>query len=248
MRFRLAAFLTLICASPALAADAAESFAIGYSSDARYFAFEQFGIQDGSGFPYSDIFVLDLKDNSWVEGSPIRELTEDESGNLGESRRKNAARAAPLLERLAITEPVTILASLPAYQAVADRGSIQYDRWYQMGGAVNRPAADLALDRFELRVEPIKLPAPPAHCSIDDGETAGLLATLKNLKTGEQHEVYRDQTVPKSRGCPADYDIDKVVVAAGFDTPDRPVAIIGVYSYGFEGTDRRYMAIPLSTE
>ncbi len=246
MRFQFAALLLLTCASSAFAADAAESFVIGYSRDARYFAFEQFGIQDGSGFPYSDIFVLDLKENSWVEGSPIRELTEDESGNLGETRRKSAGRVAHLLDKFAITEPVTILASLPAYQAVADRGSIQYDRWYQLGGAVSRPAADLALDRFELRVEPAQLPAPPPHCSIDDGETAGLSVMLKNLKTGEQHEVYRDQTVPKSRGCPASYDIDKVVVAAGFGTPDRPVAIIGVYSYGFEGVDRRYMAIPLS--
>ena len=56
----------------ALAADAADRAIIGFSADGRYFAFEEFGIQDGSGFAYANIFVLDLEDDKWVEGSPVR--------------------------------------------------------------------------------------------------------------------------------------------------------------------------------
>lgn len=253
MMHRLAAMLTglslgLAVASPAMAADAVESYIIGYSQDVRYFAFEQFGIQDGSGFSYSDIFVLDLSDNSWVKGSPIRVLSGDESITLGESRRKSAARAAALLARLGISEPVTILASLPAFQAVAERTVVSYDRWYQLRGAQSRPAADLVLDRFQLRVETVTLDARPEHCTSDYGDVVGVALTLANLKSGETREVYRDQSIPTSRGCPSFYDVDKVVVPAGFPTRDRPVAIIGVYSPGFEGEDRRYVAIPLAAE
>ena len=54
----------------ALAADAADRAIIGFSGDGRFFAFEEFGIQDGSGFPYANIYVIDLEKDRWVEGSP----------------------------------------------------------------------------------------------------------------------------------------------------------------------------------
>ena len=58
-----AACLTLVFAllaiGPVNAGDSAERRAMGFSVDGRYFAFEQFGIQDGSGFPYADIFIVD---------------------------------------------------------------------------------------------------------------------------------------------------------------------------------------------
>ncbi len=47
----IAALLAL--ASPSLAGDRAGIDFIGYSADGGFFAFEEFGIQDGSGFAYS---------------------------------------------------------------------------------------------------------------------------------------------------------------------------------------------------
>jgi predicted secreted protein len=41
--------LIALAATPALAGDRALIDYIGFSPDARYFAFEEFGIQDGSG-------------------------------------------------------------------------------------------------------------------------------------------------------------------------------------------------------
>ncbi|MBN9059609.1 MAG: DUF2259 domain-containing protein, partial [Rhizobiales bacterium] len=51
----------LAAAAPtaAMAGDFAERSILGFSPDGGRFAFEEFGIQDGSGFPYSNIFVLD---------------------------------------------------------------------------------------------------------------------------------------------------------------------------------------------
>ena len=56
----LAASLTLFSAAPALAGDAAQFDPIGFSEDGRYFAYEEYGIQDGSGFPYATIYLVDL--------------------------------------------------------------------------------------------------------------------------------------------------------------------------------------------
>ena len=41
---------------PALAGDAALADFIGFSEDGQTFAFEEYGIQDGSGFAYSTIY------------------------------------------------------------------------------------------------------------------------------------------------------------------------------------------------
>ena len=73
---RVSASVTLLAAlfsGSAIAGDSAQFDAIGYSPDGRYFAFEQFGIQDGSGFAYSEIFIIDLQTDSFVAGAPFRE-------------------------------------------------------------------------------------------------------------------------------------------------------------------------------
>ena len=86
MRALALVLLMLLGCGRALAADGAAFNAIGYSPDSRYFAFEQYGVQDGSGFPYWDVFVIDLKTNEWVKGSPYRALLESEEAKLAAAR------------------------------------------------------------------------------------------------------------------------------------------------------------------
>ena len=64
--------LVLGLAVPALAGDRALLDIVGYSSDDRFLVFEEFGIQDGSGFAYSSIYAVDLIEDSWVVGTPER--------------------------------------------------------------------------------------------------------------------------------------------------------------------------------
>jgi predicted secreted protein len=64
--------------SIARAGDAAGREVIGFSPDGRYFAFEQYGVQDGSGFAYSDIMVIDATSDAWVVGTPVRKRADDE--------------------------------------------------------------------------------------------------------------------------------------------------------------------------
>ncbi|GGD47823.1 DUF2259 domain-containing protein [Sinisalibacter lacisalsi] len=51
---------------------------VGVSDDGRYFAYETFGLQRGSGLPFSNIFVVDLDRDAWVTGSPFRAGRGDE--------------------------------------------------------------------------------------------------------------------------------------------------------------------------
>ena len=66
-----AAAALMLLVLPAMAANRALINMIGYSEDGDYFAFEQFGIQDGSGFAYSEVFVVDLANDKWTAGTPF---------------------------------------------------------------------------------------------------------------------------------------------------------------------------------
>ena len=72
---RLAGGLTLLAGMalaalpvPAAAGEFAQVDLLGFSRSGSHFAFEEYGVQDGSGFPYSNIYVIDVGDDSWVPG------------------------------------------------------------------------------------------------------------------------------------------------------------------------------------
>ena len=58
-------------------------------------------------------------------------------------------------------------------------------------------------------------------------------------------EVYRDNSIPKSRSCPLDYQIAGIVTTME-EPATRAVAMISVMKVGFEGPDRRLIAVPFS--
>lgn len=234
----------LLGSSPALAADGAAFNAIGYSPDSRYFAFEQYGVQDGSGFPYWDVFVIDLKANAWVKGSPYRALIESEEAKPAAARDQARAAAAPALKELDITQPAELIAANPATEAVPERERLTFDRWYESLGARSTEKSQLGV-RFELSVEKIPLPRP-AQCPEGDGESYGVRVMLKDLQTGTSRAIHEDKTIPDSRNCPAAYDVAAVVAQTGFPVTDRMVALVGVYARGFEGLNHRFIAVPFT--
>lgn len=219
-------------ALPALAGDRAEFQAIGYSEDGRYFAFEEFGIQDGSGFPYSNIFILDLPADKWVNGTPVRMTHHDETVSLGALRRLAAADVAGRLDRLGIEVPAAIIAMNGDGEPDAAAYSLRF----------GPPGYGLAPVQSEhlLEIEVFDLPAGP-DCAIVDGSTKGFALKLDGV------ERARDQgSLPKSRGCAMDYRVYAVVSPGAFGSGEgADVAIISSYPFGFEGPDRRFLAVPL---
>ena len=235
----VAAFLVL--APPALAGDRAGIDFIGYSEDLRYFAFEEFGIQDGSGFPYANIYVLDLETDSWVQGTPIRQRVDDESASLPELRAQATDNARSLLDQYGIDEPVDILALNGDGDAGADFTTLD----------VGVPGYGMGLpgQPFQLTLESFVAPGDPACGTYTEEPIQGF--TLTMTQDGAGREVHSDTRVPDSRGCALDYRLYGVVAPfdsfAAFNTDPHKamVAIVAVYTLGFEGPDRRFIAVPL---
>lgn len=236
--------LLVLGSARALAADGAAFNAIGYSPDSRYFAFEQYGVQDGSGFPYWDVFVIDLKSNEWVKGSPYRALIESEESKPAAARDQARKAAEATLKDLDITQPAELIAANPATEAVPERERLTFDRWYASMGARSTEKSQLGV-RFELSVEKIPLPRP-AKCPEGDGDSFGVRVSLKDLQTETTRVIHEDKAIPDSRNCPAAYDVAAVVAQSGMPVTDRLVALIGVYARGFEGLNHRFIAVPFT--
>ncbi|MBL8790568.1 MAG: DUF2259 domain-containing protein [Rhizobiales bacterium] len=243
MRGLFTALFLATAATAAQAADGAQSRAIGFSPDNRYFAFEQYGMQDGSGFAYSDIFVIDLSNDSWVKGTPVRVLDENESGEVDTARAKAMAQAKAVIDSVKATGSVDTLVHLPFTQiGTQDRRKVRFARYYASSAD---PASYDALGSWEIEVKNVALPAPAGCTDLDLALPVGLEVTVKDVKSGRSITAMRDTSIPKSRFCPHDYDIEAVFAPSRDSQQEETlVALIGVYSRGFEGSNRRFIAVP----
>lgn len=224
--------LGALTAGATLGGDRALADFIGYSDDGRYFAFEEYGVQDGSGFPYATIYVIDLAADRWVPGSPYRIRLESEDADVEAARDDAHEQAEPKLDELEIGGGVDIIA-LNGDGEPNDGRSLRYGR---PGYGLDAPA-----DLYELTLETFPADSPE-NCETYLGERALGYALIRD---GE--DVYRDTgALPRSRGCPLGYRIHAVVAPPPwlFEV-SAPVAIVSVYPFGFEGPDRRFLAVPL---
>jgi predicted secreted protein len=235
----VASFLALV-AAPAFAGDAADFAALGFSADGRYFAYEEFGVQDGSGFPYSNIFILDVAEDKWAGGSPFRVMLEEESPTLAGVRGEAMAKAAPALAKLDITEPAVIAAMHADGQPVEDRKTIMFGA---PGFGLDEPddSAKLSLSTFPS--------TSTVRCVEDFGfEPPVGFALVLEPSDRAPVQIYRDESVPASRNCTVDYRLSAVVGPVNWSWNNlTPVAIVSVFSRGFEGPDRRFIAVPLKS-
>ena len=174
----------------ALAANGAALNLIGYSPDGRFFAFEQYGHEDGSGFPYWDVFLIDLEKNEWVEGTPVEIWLEDDGASLAAARDKARSAAAAALAAAGVTAPAQLLAANPATEVVAERERLTFDRWYRSWGAC---AGDTGseLGRHELSVERIVLPHPHGKSFLRQDHAQAI----------DLERVLFDQVIPPGRNA-----------------------------------------------
>ncbi|HWV19547.1 MAG TPA: DUF2259 domain-containing protein [Devosia sp.] len=227
--------LFALMASPALAGDRALIDFIGFSPDARYFAFEEFGVQDGSGFAYSNIFVVDLENDTWLDGTPIRMRSEDENRPLLQVRSEANSQAIKIVADKEIFVPAEIAVLIGDGAVDADAQTLAFGLPGYERGTV-RDERQLTLKTFPLKSS--------EDCDLwFDTPSQGFELTLAGGAASAV--VHRDETLPKSRGCVLDYRLYGVVIP-GLGAPQGTgVAIISYYPGGFEGPDRRFLAVPL---
>jgi predicted secreted protein len=223
-----------LLATPAFAGDRALIDLIGFSEDGRYLAFEEFGVQDGSGFPYSNIYVIDLPADKWVPGTPFRVRLDDEEAKQIEARSAAAEMAKPKIDQLGISAP----ADLVALNGDGEMGEGTDLVFGAPGYFPNDPQGKFTLNLDIFTAE------SPEPCEDYLGEKAKGYALTLIDEQGER-ELFRDGVLPKSRGCPTTYRIYGVVAPQYATAPAGYVAIIATYPFGFEGPDRRFIAVPL---
>ena len=220
---------------PAVAGDRAHLDMIGYSDDGSYFAFEEFGIQDGSGFAYSSIYVIDLIDDSWAVGTPIRVLAEDEREPLTEIRAAAKDKAANYITTLGIDVPGEFVAMV-GDGVPGDDGQTLTFGVPRVGAGDVDGSHTLKMSRFGTTSATPCLEwfgsAPRGYQLEVEGETGTRI-------------VHRDDSLPRSRGCPVDYRLYGVVLPISDAPLPHAAAIISVYTFGFEGPDRRFIVVPL---
>ena len=226
--------LLLLSVGSAMAGDTAERRIIGFSPDGKWFAFEQFGIQDGSGFPYHDVFVIDLDNDTWAPGTPVRIRIDDEDATLHQARGKARVKAAPTLAKRRIIDQGRLIASNPVTEVVSDTKGITFQAHRNLTGPT---------DRYTISLEQFELPSDPL-CKDLGSQTKGFALSISRGE-GPASETYRDTSVPKSRGCANRYAIADIVVASNPGRPVRFVVLVHIYAYGFEGPDTRFIAVPV---
>lgn len=231
---------TLAFIAPASAADNADSALLGFSPDGRYFAFEEYGVQDGSGFPFSSIYVIDTTSDQWVSGTPIRVLSKDETATLATTRSQARQMADPILTQRQVGAPGTTVVHNPLTETSADPLFVSF-----RPRSLSLPSSD---EDYELRLEEYEAPTAFDCPDLDLGMPfQGFRLSLTDPQ-GQVRILSQDDRIPRSRGCPFHYRLSEVVV---FFRPDgQPVVaiLISVFSFGFEGLDRRFVAVTASLD
>lgn len=233
-RLLLTAFLALF-AGKAMAGDDALFNPIGFSQDGRYFAFEEYGIQDGSGFAYSSIYVIDTVTDRWVGDGPVRLQADSEERGLASVRAEAFASAAAIGD-FGITQPGRIIALIGDGE-IGEAG----DR-LRFGAPMNGYGHTAIGDNL-LSLSIFAADASPTCEDIFPGEMRGFELILETQEGSQL--LHQDSRVPGSRGCVVDYRLYGVVMPMVRRDHLQGVVIVSVYAFGFEGPDRRFIALPL---
>jgi predicted secreted protein len=222
-------------------AETARLMSLGFSDDGRHYAFVEHGIQDGSGLPYVNLFIVDVDNDAWVPGTPIRQrLGEDQIPALEQGDAEQAlvdlrqgviAEATPLLGQYGISgeRPGLTIAARGAYEPLTDKVTFAL-----VTGQSGAATYDLSLDQQAF-------PEGEDRC-YGFGTPALMSLTLEGGSLS--HTLTADTGLPESRGCPLDYGIVRVLAPdIAFNGPQRLVVILAMSTPGFEGRDISYLAV-----
>lgn len=245
------AFLATATAPDARAGDGAAIHILGFSADGRYFAYEQYGEQDGSGTLHSSVAVIEVAGNRPVKGMPVTAVMDPDNPALGKEprdkqladiRAKATADAAALLQQLGIAAAGQMVTSVRDSRARSILPPEQVKTALKaVVTAVSLPAERFGADnKLVLREFDIALPRCKDLVSGEHPNGFGLTLERKSRPT---IHLSRDQTIPTSRGCPETYGLAE---AHAHPLPDGSTALAVVIQYfytGFEGPDRRFIVV-----
>jgi len=218
------------------AGDYAKLNFIGFSKSGKYLAFEEYGVQDGSGFPYSAFYVVNVETNSYAAG-PFESRLESETATQLQARTKARLAAAASLRKFGIIERNTgslVISRLftdltvqrlddPETKTKKIKFAEFVDSMYTEGDY------DLTLDLVEQKTK---------ACEIEELPVYKIALTLKDNKADTTTVLQKDATLPPSRGCPIGYDMQYVYLYK-----NNIAVFLNYLTTGFEGPDLRYIVV-----
>ncbi len=187
--------LALVLANPVatMAGDVAQLQILGFSKGGTIFAFEEYGVQDGSGFPYANRYYIDTATDTFVKGTPVRVRLDDESATLQAARGKAREQGEAFVKQaeldanpgfMAGSSPVTELSADPQRMVVNPRPVFP---------AIDEPL-EFRLNEFALNGDDV--------CA-SQGETRGFrLLRIDASPGGTTKLLHEDKSIPKSRRRP----------------------------------------------
>jgi predicted secreted protein len=250
-----AAFCAAFTVSAAHANDAAARRVIGFSPDGRYFAFEQYGVQDWSDnhSGYSEIAIIDAENDTFVGGKPIKIVDESDGGGIdvAEARKRAAAQAAPTIAKYQIAsrgekiafDPFTFpeenlkRKDIPRVENISEKSaSVDVSNQREI---VSVDLADVLADSAKDCSGETVQGQPP----IPAGKARGFKLTLGGLNNKSIAMLHEDKSVPASRDCPTSYSLSEAYLFQPRGGQTTVAVFVQSFSQGFEGRDRRFVAV-----
>ena len=231
----LVGLAALALAGQAIAGDTASLNVLGYSPDGKVFAFEEYGVLDGSGFPYSNIYFIDIEKDTFLPGTPIRTRI-DEELPLPKIRSMARAKAAPLIDKYKVEDnPGVMVVYNPPSELDSDGHKVRFHSYVSAPPYSHTNTLVLTERQF-----------PPTEACLNmTGEYTGFTLKLTEYQGNVLDKVlHEDTTVPASRSCPNAYSIGAVISSEVKEVTMMAMILVG--SFGFEGNDRRWIAVPVN--
>ncbi|HVF31349.1 MAG TPA: DUF2259 domain-containing protein [Pyrinomonadaceae bacterium] len=212
---------------------------IGFSKNGRYLAFEEYGTHDGSGFPYSNIYFVDVVKNAYA-ATPVRVRLESETATerLARSRAKLGSTAA--LKKFGIvagnygTLVVSrVLTDVSGNHFLSkDPGDDQTINFAEIIGSMYRRG------NYDLKLKSIVTKTKECAYTADDYKVYMLDLSIYDREQQKTIALQKDASLPSARGCPVNYAIQHVYLHE-----DHVAVFLNTYHMGFEGPDMRYMVV-----
>jgi predicted secreted protein len=238
-RASLACSLLFVLFTGIHAGDFANLNVIGFSRDGKYLAYEEYGVQDGSGFPYSNYYFVDVQKNIYA-ANPVRVRidTETATEKLARARAKLGAGAA--LRRLRIV--TGNIGNLVVSRMLTD---VSGNHFYS-----EEPADDQKINfaeiigsmyrrgDYDLKLKSVATKSKDCAYAEDDYKVLMLDLSVYDRERQRTIVLQKDTSLPAARGCPINYAIQHVYLYEG-----NIAVFINTYHKGFEGPDMRYMVV-----
>lgn len=220
----------------AAAGDQAEFRSLGFSESGRYYAFAQVGTQDGSGFPYADVAVVDVLKNDLMTVKSVA-IQDEAQGKVEDALRQAIAQIK--LDRYGIKKDAELGLDLLWRDSAAATDPAEPLRFsFEEPG---HGGATEGVPYYEVVVEETKVSAPKDEPFCEDlgGPKLLKLSLVGREETdGSTQVLQADKRLPKSRACPLEYGVRGVTAYAG-----GVVVVVAYTRPGFEGPDTRYLVV-----